>query len=260
MDKVKKQAVDVSEARVTIGEAAERAGVPAQAPAASPAAPGPETEEPAEPERHAVLVGYGVKTAPTTRRVRKAPPGVAAAAARPATAEIPAAPAVVPAAPPEVPDDPGVPALRALAGLAGSAQAREHGRLANENLPRLLTHDRYGNRVDEVEFHPSWHWLLGHAVQGGLHAAPWVPGAAPGAHVARAAGFYLWSQVEAGHACPISMTYASVPALRHAPELARRYAQLFLKFDAPVPFPETDQEAIRQVLRNDDSPVVSGVR
>ncbi len=116
-----------------------------------------------------------------------------------------------------------LPALRALAALAGSTQAREHGRLANEHLPRLRTHDRYGNRIDEVEFHPSWHWLLGHAVQGGLHAAPWVPGAAPGAHVARAAGFYLWNQVEAGHACPISMTYASVPALRHAPELAQRY-------------------------------------
>jgi 2-oxoisovalerate dehydrogenase E2 component (dihydrolipoyl transacylase) len=82
----------------------ERASVPAPAPAASPAA-----EEPAEPERHPVLVGYGVKTAPTTRRVRKV------AADRPELAEIPAAPAVVPAAPPEVPDDPGVPATRALA-------------------------------------------------------------------------------------------------------------------------------------------------
>jgi 2-oxoisovalerate dehydrogenase E2 component (dihydrolipoyl transacylase) len=93
---------------------AERGGVPAQAPAASPAAPSPaapspETEEPAEPERHAVLVGYGVKTAPTTRRVRKV------AAARPETAEIPTAPAVVPAEPPQVPADTGVPAVRALA-------------------------------------------------------------------------------------------------------------------------------------------------
>jgi 2-oxoisovalerate dehydrogenase E2 component (dihydrolipoyl transacylase) len=98
----------------------ERAGVPAPAPAASPAA-----EEPAEPERHPVLVGYGVKTAPTARRVRKAPsglaapdiaaPDIAAAADRPEIAEIPAAPAVVPAAPPEVPADPGVPATRALA-------------------------------------------------------------------------------------------------------------------------------------------------
>jgi pyruvate dehydrogenase E2 component (dihydrolipoamide acetyltransferase) len=93
-------------------EDAERAAVPAPAPAASPAA---EEQGDAEPERHAVLVGYGVKTAPTTRRVRKAAPGVAAAATRPATAEIPAAPAVVPAEPPEVPADPGVPVVRALA-------------------------------------------------------------------------------------------------------------------------------------------------
>jgi 2-oxoisovalerate dehydrogenase E2 component (dihydrolipoyl transacylase) len=98
----------------------ERASVPAPAPAASPAA-----EEPAEPERHPVLVGYGVKTAPTIRRVRKAAsgtaapdiaaPDIAAAAVRPEIAELPAAPAVVPAAPPEVPADPGVPATRALA-------------------------------------------------------------------------------------------------------------------------------------------------
>jgi pyruvate dehydrogenase E2 component (dihydrolipoamide acetyltransferase) len=93
-------------------EDAERAAVPAPAPAASPAA---EEQGDAEPERHAVLVGYGVKTAPTTRRVRKAAPGVAAAATRPATAEIPAVPAVVPAEPPEVPEDPGVPVVRALA-------------------------------------------------------------------------------------------------------------------------------------------------
>jgi 2-oxoisovalerate dehydrogenase E2 component (dihydrolipoyl transacylase) len=91
----------------TVPDNAERAGVPAPAAAAS------SVEE--EPERHAVLVGYGVKTAPTTRRVRKAPPGVAAAATRPEKAEIPAAPAAVPAEPPQVPEDPGVAAVRALA-------------------------------------------------------------------------------------------------------------------------------------------------
>ena len=114
-------------------------------------------------------------------------------------------------------------ALGPLAVEAGSAQAREHGRLANENPPTLHTHDRYGHRIDEVEFHPSWHWLMSRAVAHGLHAAPWAPDAHAGAHLRRAAGFYLWSQVEAGHGCPISMTYAAVPALRHAPDLADRF-------------------------------------
>jgi len=113
--------------------------------------------------------------------------------------------------------------VASVAALAGSGEAREHGRLANENPPRLRTHDRYGHRVDEVEFHPSWHWLLERAVGFGLHGAPWAPDAGPSAHARRAAAFYLWSQVEAGHGCPVSMTYAAVPALRGAPELAARY-------------------------------------
>ena len=116
-----------------------------------------------------------------------------------------------------------VASLAPVAELAGSATAREHGRLANENPPRLRTHDRYGHRVDEVEFHPSWHWLLERAVGFGLHGAPWAPDAGPSAHLRRAAAFYLWSQVEAGHGCPVSMTYAAVPALRRAPELAQRF-------------------------------------
>ncbi len=116
-----------------------------------------------------------------------------------------------------------VEALRPLARLAGSATAREHGRLANENPPKLRSHDRYGHRVDEVEFHPSWHWLMERAVSHGLHASPWSPEAPLGAHVERAAGFYLWSQAEAGHGCPVSMTFAAVPALRHSPELAAHY-------------------------------------
>ncbi|HEY2723389.1 MAG TPA: acyl-CoA dehydrogenase family protein [Pseudonocardiaceae bacterium] len=114
-------------------------------------------------------------------------------------------------------------ALGALAREAGSATAREHGRLAERQHPQLHTHDRYGHRVDEVEFHPSWHWLMSRAVGYGLHAAPWGADAAPGAHTLRAAGFYLWSQVEPGHGCPLSMTYAAVPALRHAPELAAQW-------------------------------------
>jgi putative acyl-CoA dehydrogenase len=116
-----------------------------------------------------------------------------------------------------------LPGLGELARVVGSGEGREHARLANEHEPVLRSHDRYGNRLDEVQFHPSWHWLMDVSVRSGLHAAPWAPDAAPGAHVARAAGFYLASQLEQGHCCPISMTYAAVPALRHSPELAARY-------------------------------------
>jgi putative acyl-CoA dehydrogenase len=111
------------------------------------------------------------------------------------------------------------PELRELGVLAGSEQAAEWGRLANEYPPVLHTHDRYGHRIDEVEFHPHWHDLMRVAVGHGLHATPWRQDRA-GAHTARAAKFYVWGQVEAGHTCPIAMTYAAVPALRAAPELA----------------------------------------
>ncbi|GLZ12473.1 acyl-CoA dehydrogenase [Actinomadura sp. NBRC 104425] len=114
--------------------------------------------------------------------------------------------------------------IRELGRLAGTEQAQEWGRLANEHPPVLRTHDRYGHRIDEVEFHPAWHELMRVAVSHGLHAAPWADDR-PGAHVARAAGFYVW-RVDAGHGCPISMTYASVPALRHSPELAAAYEPL----------------------------------
>jgi len=105
--------------------------------------------------------------------------------------------------------------VRALGVLAGDPEAIAWGEAADANPPVLRTHDRYGRRVDEVEFHPAWHRLLGTAVEHGLHAAPWRD-PRPGAQVARAAGFYLWTQVEAGHGCPVSMTFAAVPALRAA--------------------------------------------
>src|SRR5580658_10514565 len=116
-------------------------------------------------------------------------------------------------------------AIRDLGRLAGSEQAREQGRQANEHRPVLRTHDRYGHRIDEVEFHPAWHELMTVAVRHGLHATPWRD-QRPGAHVARAAGFYVWGASDAGHCCPVSMTYAIVPALRHAPELAGQYELL----------------------------------
>jgi putative acyl-CoA dehydrogenase len=117
------------------------------------------------------------------------------------------------------------PEVHELGLLAGAAGTQEHARLANVHKPVLRTHDARGYRVDEVDFHPSWHQLMDTAVRHGLHAAPWAD-ARPGAHVARAAKFVVWTQAEAGHGCPVSMTYACVPALRHAPDLAARYEPL----------------------------------
>ncbi|MGI8879217.1 MAG: acyl-CoA dehydrogenase family protein [Jatrophihabitans sp.] len=131
-------------------------------------------------------------------------------------------------------------ALNRLGELAGTERAQEWGRVANAVSPVLHTHDRYGHRIDEVEFHPAWHELMSVAVGAGLHAAPWRADT-PGAHVARAAGFFVWGQVEAGHGCPISMTYAVVPALRHSPELASTYEPLLTStsYDFGLRAPQT---------------------
>ncbi len=110
----------------------------------------------------------------------------------------------------------------ALGVLAGSPELIELGFAANRNPPVLATHDRYGNRIDEVVFHPAWHELMRLGVQQGLHALPWRE-PRPGAHVARATLFSLLSGVEAGFGCPISMTYSVVPALRTQPELAAEW-------------------------------------
>ncbi len=117
--------------------------------------------------------------------------------------------------------------IAAVGAYAGSGHAQELGRLANENGPKLRTHDRYGSRVDEVEFHPAWHELLGEAVGHGLHSSPWQD-PRPGAHVARGAAFMCMSQAEAGIGCPISMTYSVIPALRAQPELAAEWEPRFL--------------------------------
>lgn len=116
------------------------------------------------------------------------------------------------------------PELHELGRLAGSAEAQELGRLAERHHPVLHTHDRYGRRVDEVVYDPAYHRLMSTAVEHGLHAAPWAD-PRPGAHVARAAKFATWN-VDAGHGCPISMTYAVVPALRANPGLAERFEPL----------------------------------
>ena len=110
------------------------------------------------------------------------------------------------------------------ARLAGTEEAQEHGRLADTHPPVLRTHDARGNRVDEVEFHPSWHWLHDPGRRRRPHRRAVDRPPASGAHVRRAAGFVVWSRVEAGHGCPVSMTYAAGSALRHDPQLARPLA------------------------------------
>jgi putative acyl-CoA dehydrogenase len=116
----------------------------------------------------------------------------------------------------------GIDRVRDLGAVAGSAEALEHGRRANTNLPVLETHDRYGHRIDQVELDPSWHWLLRVAVEREIPSLPWR-NPQPGAHVVRGALFSLWSQAESGVMCPVSMTYAGVPALRKNPELAAEW-------------------------------------
>ncbi len=112
--------------------------------------------------------------------------------------------------------------LGELGRLAGTAEAQEWGRQANGNPPVLRTHDRYGNRLDVVDYHPAYHQLMTTSVAHGLHAAPWGD-ERPGAHVARAAKVITWYQVDGGHMCPISMTYSVVPALRHQPDRAAEW-------------------------------------
>jgi len=120
--------------------------------------------------------------------------------------------------------------ISAVGEVAGRADVIELGRLANENPPKLRTHDRFGNRIDEVEFHPSWHGLMKLGIEHELHSLPWRE-PQPGAHVARAAAFMCFSQAEAGVGCPISMTYSVVPALRHQPELAEEWEPRILSSD-----------------------------
>jgi len=119
--------------------------------------------------------------------------------------------------------------FRTLGAVAGG-EAIRWGVQANTSPPVLRTHDRYGNRIDEVEFHPAWHELMRLAVANELHALAWRE-PRPGAHVARAALFFVLAQAEGGHGCPISMTYSAVPALRAQPELAKEWEPRFVSTD-----------------------------
>ena len=105
---------------------------------------------------------------------------------------------------------------------------------ANEHPPVLHTHDRFGHRRDEVEFHPAWHALMRAGVEHELHALPWRTDQ-PGAHVARAATYVCSGQAEAGFGCPITMTFAAVPALRTQPDARRRVGAAADRHDATTP-------------------------
>ena len=120
--------------------------------------------------------------------------------------------------------------LDALGERLGRAEVLDLARLANSNGPRLVSFDRSGRRVDEIEFHPAWHELMGLLIGNGAHSLPWE-GAQPGAQVARAAAYLLFGQVENGTQCPVTMTYASVPALRQNPRIAARWLPKILSRD-----------------------------
>jgi len=115
------------------------------------------------------------------------------------------------------------------------------GFAANINKPQLVTHDRFGNRVDQIDFHPSYHQLMDIAITEGLHASPWAA-PKPGAHVARAAKYYLHTQVEAAHGCPITMTFAAIPALQHQPDL-------LAKFGPKIMAPEYDSRNVPDSMK-----------
>ncbi|HEX4438365.1 MAG TPA: isovaleryl-CoA dehydrogenase [Solirubrobacteraceae bacterium] len=113
----------------------------------------------------------------------------------------------------------------ALGRVIGGDPQQSWGRLANENKPVLRTFDRYGHRIDEVEFHPAWHQLMRMGVEHELHSLPWTS-EEPAPHAARAALYMTAMQAEAGFCCPITMTFAVVPALRAQPELAAEWEPL----------------------------------
>ncbi|WP_027867536.1 isovaleryl-CoA dehydrogenase [Massilia alkalitolerans] len=121
-------------------------------------------------------------------------------------------------------------ALDALGAELGRAEILDLARLANVHGPRLVSHDRMGNRIDEIEFHPAWHRLMSLLIGAGAHSAPWLD-PRPGAQVARAAQYLLFGQVENGAQCPVTMTFASVPALRRVPALAATWLPKILSND-----------------------------
>ncbi len=130
--------------------------------------------------------------------------------------------------------------LSRLGAALGRAEVLDLGRLANEYPPRLRTHDRFGERMDEVEFHPAWHELMSRLIGEATHCSPWLaPG--PGSQVARAARYLMFAQVENGSQCPVTMTYAAAPVLAKAPALADWHAKLLSRRYDPRTLPLADK-------------------
>jgi putative acyl-CoA dehydrogenase len=134
--------------------------------------------------------------------------------------------------------------LRAFGALAGAAETIDLGFRANSNKPVFNTHDRFGHRIDEVDFHPAYHQLMRTAFENGLHSSPWTnPG--KGAHVARAAKYYMHSQVEAAHCCPVTMTFAAIPSIRKQPDLAKDWeARILANSYDPRNVPDGDKTSV----------------
>ncbi|HYC41963.1 MAG TPA: isovaleryl-CoA dehydrogenase [Noviherbaspirillum sp.] len=134
--------------------------------------------------------------------------------------------------------------LQAFGALTGSRELIELGFQANENKPVLHTHDRYGRRVDEVRFHPAYHRLMQISIEHGLHSSHWTD-PREGAQVARAAKFYMQSQVEAAHCCPITMTSAAIPALRLQPDVAAQWeSRILARHYDPRNVPDNRKEGV----------------
>jgi putative acyl-CoA dehydrogenase len=135
--------------------------------------------------------------------------------------------------------------VAAFGAALGRAETIEQGALANRNSPELCSHDRFGHRIDEVRFHPAWHAVMRLAMGHAAHNLPWQR-PEPGAHVARGALLHLLVQVEAGSCCPITMTFACVPALRHEPALLEAWLPRLLatEYDPRMAPPERKRSAL----------------
>ena len=124
----------------------------------------------------------------------------------------------------------GVDRCRDVGAMVGSEEADEHCRRAQRNTPVLHTHDRFGHRIDRVEYDSGFHWMLRQGIDRGLHSLAWHD-PRPGAHVVRAAAFLVFNELDTGPACPISINYAAVPTLRQSPELAAEYEERAARAD-----------------------------
>ena len=137
-----------------------------------------------------------------------------------------------------------------LGAAAGEAEWQEHAYLANKHEPVLKSHDRFGHRIDAVEFHPSYHALMGLAFGSGVHSLAWTANR-PGAHAARAALSYLWNQIENGVGCPTGMAYSSIPSLRRVTAIRDHWEDKVLAegYDArPIPVTEKSAATIGMAL------------